>query len=371
MRARGSHFATLGALASVLVLVAGCGSPTGAEKPGPGADPDVAKLRERVQGLGATEREHVLTRMARAEGQLDLYTSLESELAGSLADAFEQRFGVPVKVFRGTAEEVAARALEEARANRTAGDVAEASGVVMQLLSSDGVLVPWEPVGAALLPHGARFRDWTAARTNRYVLAWNTDRVGAAERPHFWTDLADPRWHGKVVMEVSDSDFARTLIKYWVAKGASPKEANDRFAAIARNARFVDGHTLATELLGSGEFDVGAGMYGYQVDEAARRGAPVTWRPAVEPTITRPNGPGIFAGAPHPAAAALFTDWLTGAEGQRELRRLGLEPIRSDIAPNLNVESVPINLDAYLAEQEEWQARYEHFVQLGGAGPAD
>jgi iron(III) transport system substrate-binding protein len=241
----------------------------------------------------------------------------------------------------------------------------------MQLLSKDGVLVGWEPSSAARLPRSALFEDWTAARTNRYVVAWNTDRVTAAERPRSWDDLAEPRWHGKVVMEVSDSDFARTLIKYWESKGATPTEAEDRFAAIARNARFVDGHTLATELLASGEFDVGAGMYGYQVDEAAGNGAPVAWRPAVEPTITRPNGPGILAGAPHPAAAALFTDWLTDAEGQRELRRLGLEPIRADIAPNVDLESAPIDLDAYLAEQKEWEARYEHYVQLGGAGPSE
>jgi iron(III) transport system substrate-binding protein len=370
MQASRHRSATLAALVSVLALAAGCGSPTGSENAGPGVDPGVAKVRERVQGLGPAERERVLTRMARAEGQLDLYTSLEAELAGSLADAFEKRFGVPVKIFRGTAEDVAARVLEEARADRTGGDVAEASGVVMQLLSGEGVLVAWDPPDAARLPRGARYRDWTAARTNRYVVAWNTDRVAANERPRSWTDLADPRWHGKVVMEVSDSDFARTLINYWVAKGASREEAYHRFAGIARNARFVDGHTLATELLASGEFDVGAAMYGYQVDEAARGGAPVAWRPAVEPTITRPNGPGILAGTPHPAAAALFIDWLTGA-GQRELLRLGLEPIRSDLAPTGDLESAPIDLNGYLAEQEEWQARYEHFVQLGGAGPAD
>jgi ABC-type Fe3+ transport system substrate-binding protein len=97
----------------------------------------------------------------------------------------------------------------------------------------------------------------------------------------------------------------------------------------------------------------------------------VAWRPPVEPTVTRPNGPGILAGAPHPAAAALFTDWLTGAAGQRELLRLGLEPIRTDIAPNLDIESAPIDLDAYLAEQKEWEARYQDFVQLGGAGPSE
>ncbi len=308
--------------------------------------------------------------MARAEGQLDLYTSLESDLAAAIGDAFQQRFGVPVKLFRGTSEDVAARVLEEARAGRIRGDVAEASGLAMELLSDQGALAAWEPVGAARLPGEALFADWTAARTNRYVLGWNTERVAAGERPRSWDDLADPRWRGKVVMEVSDADFARTLIEYWVAEGASPEEASDRFAAIASNARFVDGHTLQVELLAAGEFDVAAAAYAYLVDGAAREGAPVAWRPPVEPTVTRPNGPGILAGARHPAAAALFVDWFTGT-GQRELRRLGLEPVRSDLAEEVDVESAPIDLDAFLAEQEEWQDRYERFVELGGAGPSE
>ena len=370
MRAHRSRFATLGALVSVLAVAAGCDSPTASDGTAGGSDPGVAEIREQVEGLGAAERVRVLTEMARAEGQLDLYTSLESDLAAAISDAFEQRFGVPVKLFRGTSEDVAARALEEARAGRVRGDVAEASGLAMELLSGQAALAAWEPAGSARLPDQARFADWTAARTNRYVLAWNTERVSAGERPRSWDDLADPRWRGKLVMEVSDADFARTLIEYWVAEGASLEEANDRFEAIASNARFVDGHTFQVELLAAGEFDVAAAAYAYLVDGAAREGAPVAWRPPVEPTVTRPNGPGVLAGARHPAAAALFVDWFTGA-GQRELRRLGLEPARRDLAGDVDVESAPIDLGAFLAEQEEWQDRYEQFVELGGAGPSE
>ena len=370
MRACRSGFATLGALFSVLLVGAGCGSPSSYDESGPGVDPGVAEVRKSVQGLGAAERERVLTKMARAEGQLDLYTSLESDLAEAMADAFHERFGVPVALFRGSSEDVAGRVLEEERAGRTRGDVAEASGLAMELLSDQGALAAWEPTGSARLPREARFGDWTAARTNRYVLAWNTDRVADSERPRSWIDLADRRWRGRVVMEVSDADFARTLIEYWVAEGASRKEANDRFAAIASNARFVDGHTLQAELLATGEFDVAAAAYAYLVDESAREGAPVAWRPAVEPTVTRPNGPGILVGARHPAAAALFVDWFTG-NGQRELRRLGLEPVRRDLTGDLNIVSAPIDIDAFLAEQEELQDRFDRFVQLGGEGPPE
>jgi iron(III) transport system substrate-binding protein len=241
---------------------------------------------------------------------------------------------------------------------------------VMELLSNEGRLEPWKPAGAGRLPDAALFDDWTAARTNRYVLGWNTKRVPDSERPRSWEDLADRRWRGKLVMEVSDSDFARTLIEHWVSEGDSPEEAEKRFEAIARNARFVDGHTLQAELLATGEFDVGAAVYSFHVEEAAKEGSPVAWRPAVSPTVTRPNGPGVLKGAPHPAAAALFIDWFTGP-GQDELERLGVEPARSDLVAEDGVESVPVDLDEFLAEQEEWQERYDRFVALGGEGPSE
>jgi iron(III) transport system substrate-binding protein len=165
-------------------------------------------------------------------------------------------------------------------------------------------------------------------------------------------------------------DFARTLIEHWVSEGDSFEEAEERFAAIARNARFVDGHTLQGELLASGEFDAAAGAYAYVIDIAAGEGAPVAWRPAVAPTVTRPNGPGVLKGAPHPAAAALFIDWFTGP-GQDELRRLGLEPARGGLVDDAGVESVAVDLDAFLAEQEEWQERYDRYIALGGDGPSE
>jgi iron(III) transport system substrate-binding protein len=361
--------AALAALFSAFALASGCDSPTSSDDDD-SASSGLAELVERTRGVSAAERERVLTELAREEGRLELYTSLDDDYADDVVNLFEERYEVPVSLFRASSEDIAARALEEARADRTRGDVVEASGLAMELLSDEGRLDPWEPTGADRLPPDALFENWTAARTNRYVLGWNTERVSDDERPRSWDDLADERWRGKLVMEVSDIDFARTLIEHWVSEGNSFEEAEERFAAIARNARFVDGHTLQTELLASGEFDAAAAAYAYLVDEAAREGSPVAWRPAVSPTVTRPNGPGVLKGAPHPAAAALFIDWFTGA-GQGELRRLGLEPARRNLVNTGGIESAAIDLEAFLAEQEEWQERYDRFITLGGEGPSE
>jgi iron(III) transport system substrate-binding protein len=364
---RGSRWrrAALAALFSVLALASGCGSSDDDD-----SSSGLAEVAERTEGLSTAERERVLTEMAREEGKLELYTSLDDDVVGRLADAFEERYDVPVRLYRASSEDIAARLIEEGRAGKTRGDVAEASGLVMELLSDEGRLEPWEPADADRLPDDALFEDWTAARTNRYVLGWNTEQVSDDERPRSWDDLADPRWRGKLVMEVSDVDFARTLIEHWESEGDSFEEAEDRFEAIARNARFVDGHTLQAELLASGEFDAAAATYAYVLDESAREGAPVAWQPAVSPTVTRPNGPGVVQDAPHPAAAALFVDWFTGP-GQADVRRLGLEPVRGGLAEVDDVESVPIDIDEFLAEQEEWQDRYDGYVALGGEGPSE
>lgn len=369
MRARRRRPATLTALLCVL-LAAGCNSPTAEDEDAAARDDRLSAVAEKVRVLDAAERERVLTEMAREEGRLELYTSLDSDLSEVAVDRFEEEFGVRVRLFRASSEDVATRVLEEARAGRVRGDVAESSGLTMQLLARERQLAAWKPVGADSLPADARFDDWTAARTNRYVLAWNTERVPDGRQPRTWDDLADRRWRGKVVMEISDSDFARTLIEHWVSEGATREEADARFAAIAKNARFVDGHSLQSELLATGEFDVAVAMYSYHVEEAIDEGSPVAWKPAVAPTVTRPNGPGVLAGAPHPAAAALFVDWFTG-EGQEFVREVGLEPVRSDLVGDAGVETVQVDLDGYLAEQEDWQARYDRFVQLGGKGPSE
>ena len=83
------------------------------------------------------------------------------------------------------------------------------------------------------------------------------------QQPRRWEDLADPKWKGKLEMELSDVDWYKTLWEYWVKHGKSPQEADRLFTAMARNAAFVKGHTVMGELLGAGEYAVSASNYSF------------------------------------------------------------------------------------------------------------
>jgi ABC-type glycerol-3-phosphate transport system substrate-binding protein len=65
------------------------------------------------------EREKVLYAGAKGEGKIMWYTSLAGGSYKELASAFEAKYsGVKVEVYRGTRQELGARIIAEAQANR-------------------------------------------------------------------------------------------------------------------------------------------------------------------------------------------------------------------------------------------------------------
>ena len=95
--------------------------------------------------------------------------------------------------------------------------------------------------------------------------------------PHSYEDLADPRWKGTLALEADDSDWYKAIWEHLVETGKTPAEADRIFAGIARNATFVNGHTLMTQLVASGEFDITLNAYLHAVEELRREGAPLAW----------------------------------------------------------------------------------------------
>src|SRR5713101_6535488 len=71
---------------------------------------------------------------ARTEGELNLYTSAQSDDMGLLVGAYEKKYAVKVNVWRASSEKVLQRAVAEARANRNTVDVVETNGPEMESL---------------------------------------------------------------------------------------------------------------------------------------------------------------------------------------------------------------------------------------------
>jgi iron(III) transport system substrate-binding protein len=318
-----------------------------------------------VDGLDGKARTDRLRELARKEGgTLTLYTSLASEDEEEISSAFEDAHDIEVSVYRASDEAVSQRLAQEHDASFHGADVVETDGTMLTILNGQSILAPYEPPARARLVPGSSQDGWTADRINTFVVAWNTDRVSADERPRAWEDLAEPRWRGKIGLESGDFDWYKGLRDYWIASGRSEEETDRLFEAIARNAVVVTGHSLVLQLLASGEIDVVASAFRNQAESTAEEGAPVAWKPPVEPVFTRAGGVAVVRGTTHPAAALLFCEWLLD-EGQTVVAEVGRDPTRRDLTVTRGIEQRVIDVVELAESQRAWLERYEDLLRLG------
>jgi len=368
-----SAIRALGAAVVVVLTVASCGGPPTASQGGGNSNggPSAAeKVYNEINGLTGKQRRDKLVELAEKEGTLDLYTSMTSDVADVVTGAFSDAFKVDVNLYRAGSETVLQRILQEQGANFQGNDVVETNATELFALNKEGMLAKYEGERRNLVPEAGRFDGWTATRFNLFAPSWNTKLVPAGQQPKSWEDLADPKWDGKLSMEVADSDWYLTLYQYGKKQGKSDAEVDKLFADMANGAKIVRGHTVQGELLSAGQFSVVASNYSYIVERAKAKGAPVDYLPYVQPVIARPNGLGLMKSAKHPAAAMLFADWLL-EEGQPLLAEEGLTPaIAQGQDPLKGVAIIPVDVKALLEQGDEWSKRYDKVVS-GGEKVAD
>ena len=365
MNTRGRARLLLTGLAVVLAAT-GCGASPTATAKGGGDQPSAAeKLYAENGKLTGKERRDKLVDLAKKEGHLSLYTSMTSDIADTVTSAFTDQFGIDVDLYRAGSETVLQRVLQEQSANFAGNDVVETNANELFALNNEGMLATYSGERRDLVPKAGQFEGWTATRFNLFAPSWNTNLVKKGQQPKSWEDLADPKWNGKLSMELSDYDWYLTLYEYWKKQGKGDAEIDKIFADMADGAKIVKGHTVQSELLSAGQFSVVASNYSYIVGKAKAKGAPVDYLPFTEPVIARPNGIGLMKSAKHPAAAMLFADWLL-EEGQKLLADEGLTPaIVSGDDPLKGVEIVPVDVKTMIDDDDKWQKKYDEVVAGG------
>jgi hypothetical protein len=156
-------------------------------------------------------------------------------------------------------------------------------------------------IAPAVPPH----REWVGFCLNVLVAAFNTNLVKRQELPASYQDLTDPRWKGRLGIEVDDFDWFAGLIE-------ELGEANglDTFRAIAATNGFSvrKGHTLLANLVAAGEVPLALTVFNYTAEQLKRKGAPVDWL-ALPPVISMPNSIAVASAAP-PHAALLLLDFM-------------------------------------------------------------
>ena len=326
-----------------------------------GQDPS-ARNRDIYLYKGA-DREARLLLGAKKEGQVNIYTSLNTRDSGPITEAFEKKYGVKTSLWRSSSEKVLQRAVTEARAGRFACDVLETNGPEMEALYREKLLAEFHSPHFKDLPPAAfpKHRHYVADRFNFFVIGYNTNAVKPEEVPNFYTDLAHPRFAGRVGVEAGDTDWFAAVVK-----SMGEDKGMAFFRKLADNKPQIrSGHTLMAELLSSGELPIAATIYNHNVEKMALRGAPVKWK-ALTPTFGRPNAIGVVARAQNPHAGLLFADFMLSPQGQTLLKE------RNRVPASLAVET-PLNKFPFemidpvisLDEAEKWDKLWSQLFLQG------
>jgi iron(III) transport system substrate-binding protein len=299
------------------------------------------------------DRDARLVERAKREGRVVLYTSLAPTESRPLADAFENKYGVRVELWRALSDQVVQRVLTEARGRRHAVDVIETNGPEMEMLARERVTAAFHSPHAADLPAQAvpAHRAWYPDRLNFYVVGYNTTKVQRAQIPATYEGFVDPRWRGRIGLEATDAEWMATLMKGW--QGDKGITYFRTLSAMKPDVR--RGHVLLASLVAAGEVPLGLAMYSGNVVALKRKGAPIDYVP-VQPVVARPQGIGVARNSPHPNAALLFADYVLSPEGQRLFESLGRAPASTRVKSELNnFPYTMIDAVTVLDEQEKWE----------------
>jgi len=298
---------------------------------------------------------------AKKEGQVSVYTSLISEDLTALSQAFEKKYGIKVQGWRAGSEKVLQRSLTEYRANRHDADVIETNGPELESLYREKVLQPLtSPYLKDLMPEAVRPHGyWVGTRINMFVQSYNTNLVKKDEVPKKYSDLANPRWKGRLGIEAEDEDWFAMVVKT-----LGEEQGLKIFREIAKTNGFSvrKGHTLLSGLVASGEVPFALTTYSHGSEKLKQKGAPLEWY-AIEPAIGRANGVAVMAKPAHPHAAALFVDFILSPEGQKILEKGGYLPanLRLD-NPSQKLPLKFVDPAVVLDESDKWRKLWAEIV---------
>ena len=332
------------ALLAALALAAG----------GAWAQADALAAADKLTGEARTR---ALVEGAKKEGEVMVYHSTQSEDLRGVFDAFTAKYGIKVREWRSSSENVVQRVISETRAKKHDVDFIENNSPEMEALRREGMLRKMESPSFGDMRPGTLGAHHTYATStiDVFVQAYNTERVKKSDLPRTFADLADPRWKDKLGIEAEDSGWFGTLIE---ASGGDKALATWREIVAKNGISIRKGHTLLAQLVASGEVPMGLTLYNYKPQQMKEKGGNIDWI-ALQPAVGQLHAVAVHNQATHPFAAALLYDFFLG-EGQKELAKKGFVPSSSKLpSPLGNTPVKYIDPAEALEKQDAWRKQFD------------
>ena len=311
------------------------------------------------------DRQARLEKAAKAEGEFVWYTSVNAEDIQRIVELFEKRYPfIKAKPVRLTSARIVQRYTAESQAGTFLADLLDTNDSHIEFFRRKGMLQPYyTPLAEKFDKRFVQAQGfWVANRVTMMVLGYNTRLIKAADAPHRYEDLLEPKWKNQLALEGEDSPWFMTLMEHW-----GEQKGKAFFQRLrAQNPKIRSGHTHLAQLIAAGEDPLSPNIHSQGMASGQRRGAPVDWL-NLEPVVATSNVSALAKNAPHPNAALLFLDFILSKEsGQRIIREVNRIPTHPEVLPNpprlregfdfINVDPIKYNdkIDHYTKLWHEW-----------------
>lgn len=263
---------------------------------------------------------------AGSAGEVVVYTSVDDVFARPVAEKFQAKTGIAVKLVPDTEETKSTGLLNRLIAEKDrpvadvfwSGDPARAT-----ILKAKGVSASYHSPNAKGMAEG--FHDpeghWSALSARARVIIYNTGLVPEAEAPHELAAFLDPKWKGKSC--IANPLFGTTSMHAAALFAVRGEAGGKAFfeGLLANDVAVLSSNGEVKRRVAAGDFAFGL----TDTDDASmalREGKPVgVIYPGAggEGTLVIPNAAVLIAGAPNMENGQRFIDYLLTAEVEQAL----------------------------------------------------
>jgi iron(III) transport system substrate-binding protein len=281
-----------------------------------------------------TMSEADLYQQAKQEGQVTVYTPLNSDAMSAIGKAFNATYpGIQVKAVTLNVDDLVARMGTEQQGGKYVPDVITEDGIHTSQLVSVHALEPYTPQTMPTMPSSLTdvpqgYQSVAFVTTRAIAYNPQTLKKKGITAPTSLADLTKPEWKGNFSMTAHGADLYTSLI---AADGQ--QKAKDLLDKLGANKpQLVESNSQAITQVQSGEPAATISYGTYAAPAKASNPATLDFV-NLNPLLTVPYFQTLAKNAPDPAAARLFINWWGGKDGQNAMiKASGFTSVRDDVS---------------------------------------
>ena len=263
-----------------------------------------------------------------------VYSPHGKEMLEAFEEAFEKAYPEVDVQWLDMGSQTAYDRVRSERANPQAGVWWGAPQTLFMQAAEEGLLQPFTPTWAAVVPASARDSAgrWYGTFLTPEGILFNTEAVADADVPADWDDLLDPRWRGRLLIRSPlESGTMRTI---WGAMILRQPTVEDGYRWLARLDQNTKGYAAdPTQLylrIARGEADLT--LWNLPDTYLQAQSYPFGFEAPASGTPVLVDGIAIPAGAPNPDLALQFVEFVTTRDALvRQAYDFHRIPARTDI----------------------------------------